>query len=74
VIPDECPNPECKADLTAEGAILELAYTLTTQPCHNDGDGYLEYPESATEWYESQIVFGYECAECHRNLAGGGGL
>ena len=70
-LPDRCP--ECDADLTQEGAIVEGAFIWSTQHCNLDASASppvsLTYSDANQDQPEESHVVSYICDACDHVLA-----
>jgi hypothetical protein len=70
-IPDVCPNPDCRADLTQPGAITEGGFTYYNCEGQLDADGF-EGGGGSDFVYDETHAIGYRCTACDATLAGEG--
>lgn len=70
-IPDKCPNPECGADFSQEGAVVEEQFQYATQPLCFSPDGDARWLGSEVAW-EGDMPVGHRCAKCNEKLTGHG--
>lgn len=70
-LPDTCPNPECGADFSEDGAVTEEQFQYGTQQFSFTPDGQQDWQATEIAW-EGDLVLGYRCTACNWKLAGHG--